>query len=193
MANQNRLRLERKNSEHSFPHGRFWQKAGFLDNPMSGQSLTGEYAPTFETKFLKRLKHVIGSLPTGAATLQIGGPSSLPETVYPSFLISPANQNSAPIKGSAAPQQGIIFTIGRATVVELGEDQRGEDRFFQICQGVFTSHFRERLIYISSGRVIHSRIVLPGDGRGLRLRQQQILWWLFPNKTEKLFSYQPYY
>ncbi len=153
---------------------------------MSTRMLTTDYPPSFERNFLVRLETLIQVLPPASADLQ-----TRPETDYVAFRILPTNQNSAAIEGQASTQGGIAFKVGRATTVELSRPS--EDHFFQICEAIFRSHFTEFIIYSSKGRVLYSRIALEINGRKIRLGGHQLFWWLFPNRRNEQFHYQPYY
>lgn len=153
---------------------------------MSSGALMTTYPQSFERNFLVRLETVINALPPDTSILRTG-----PEVDSVAFRIFPTNQNSAPIVGQASTQGGIAFKVGRATTVELSRPN--EDRFFQICEAVFTSHFTESVIYGSAGRVLYSRIRLEVKGHRIRLGGHQLFWWLFPNRREHQFRYEPYY
>jgi len=98
---------------------------------------------------------------------------------------------AAGIKGQASTQGGIAFKVGRSTTVELSSPN--QDRFFEICEAILTSHFTEFVTYGSNGRVLRSRIPLEIKGRKVRLGGHQLFWWLFPNKRKEQFPYKPYY
>jgi hypothetical protein len=147
--------------------------------------LTKDYPPSFESDFLKSLETVVRVLPVHAASLQ-----TKLELDCLTFRISPTNQESAIIEGQASYQGGIAFRVGRGTTVELSTSS-GE-RFFQICEAVFGSHFTELLIYSSTGRVLYSRIQLEIKGRRVRLGGHQLFWWLSPRRCKQQFFYQPY-
>jgi hypothetical protein len=148
--------------------------------------LTKDYPPGFEKNFLVRLETVVQALPPHTATLQ-----TTPEIDCLTFRISPTNQESASIEGQASTQGGIAFRVGRATTVELSGFN--EDRFVQICEAIFSSHFTEFVIYGSTGRILHSRIELEVKGHKVRLGGHQLFWWLFPNRRNEHFPYKPYY
>jgi hypothetical protein len=148
--------------------------------------LTRAYPPSFEIGFLARVKTLVDALPAETATLKT---KSEIGCVY--FSISPTNQQSAGIEGEASIQGGINFKVGRATITELSPSN--EDRFFQICEVVFGSHFTESVTYSSSGRVLYSRIHLAVDGSTVRLGGHQLFWWLYPNRRKERFYYKPYY
>jgi hypothetical protein len=155
--------------------------------------------PSVEARVLERLAVVVGNLPQGTAELYVGKNSSLQKNLFPYFRISPQNSKSAAIEGYVYNQQGIDFKIGHGTGGEIYVSSKrqpnptGEDRFFRICHAVFTTHFSEELIYSSSGRVIWSRIMLEVERDKMRVGGHQVFWWLFPNRTVKHFSYEPYY
>jgi len=153
---------------------------------MSGDMLTTSYPPTFEERFSVRLVEVMQALPPGTAALET-------EFGYDwvNFGIIPKNQWSAAIQGHASTQGGIAFKVGRATTVELSLPE--VDRFFQICQAVFGSHFTELVIYDSTGRVLYSRIQLEIEGHRVRLGGHRLFWWLFPKRRREQFLYKPYY
>jgi hypothetical protein len=150
--------------------------------------LTKDYPWSFEFRFLTRLKDMIAALPLGSATLETG-----PDTSLVNFVISPTNPGSAAIRGSAATQQGICVTIGQSAYVELSEKRKGEDRFFAICKSIFTAHSTERVVCDRQGRVLYSKIVLPLGGRQIQLRDGWIFWWARLGRSERRFSYEPYY
>src|SRR5260370_15581179 len=153
---------------------------------MNSGTLTKDYPPGFERNFLVRLETVVQVLPPHTATLQTKS-----EIDCLTFRISPTIQESATIEGQASTQGGIAFRVGRATSVELS--MSNEDRFFQICEAVFSSHFTEFVIYSSTGRVLYSRIQLVIKGRKVRLGGHQLFGWLFPNRRKEQFPYKPYY
>jgi hypothetical protein len=144
------------------------------------------YAPGFEGNFSLRLQKLVCALPPDAARLQMNSQAD-----FVAFEILPTNQKSARIEGEASTQGGITFTVGRATGVELSTSQ--QDRFFQVCEAIFTSRFSESLVYSSKGHVLYSQIRLEIKGRNVRLGGQRLLWRLFPNKRNELFQYQPYF
>jgi hypothetical protein len=155
--------------------------------------------PGFETRFAERLRNTVAALPVGAAQLSFdkkpcGGP------LLPHFRITPTNPHSAIVEGCFAEGEGINFSIGHGTsgevyvTTEMGENVKAqEDRFFDICRAVFTTRFSEDLVYNSHGRRVSSRMVLEIDGHTMVLGRHRAFWWLFPNKTRKHFSYEPYY
>jgi hypothetical protein len=153
---------------------------------MKSAMLTKDYPPGFERNFLVRLETVVQALPPHTATLQTKA-----EIDAVTFEISPSNQEAATIKGQASTQGGIDFRIGRATTVELSVFN--ENRFVQICEAVFSSHFTEFVVYSSTGRILHSRIELEVNGHRVRLGGHQLFWWLFPNRRKEQFPYKPYY
>jgi len=148
--------------------------------------LTTSYPPTFEDRFSVRVVELMQTLPpdTGALETESGYD-------WVKFGIFPKNQSSAAIQGHASSQGGIAFKVGRATTVELSLPK--VDRFFQICEAVFGSHFTEFVVYSSTGRVLYSRIQLEIKGHKVRLGGHQLFWWLFPNKRKEQFLYKPYY
>jgi hypothetical protein len=153
---------------------------------MSTGMLTKDYPSSFERNFLLSLETIARALPPHAATLQTESAAD-----YVTFRISPANDQSAILVGEASTQGGIAFRVGRATTVELSKSN--EDRFFQICEAVFSSHFTEFVTYSATGRVLCSRIQLKIKGRKVRLGGHQLFWWLFPNRRKEQFPYKPYY
>jgi hypothetical protein len=153
----------------------------------------------FEERVTARLNAMVAALPPGTATLYVGSdPNCVAKALFPYFRITPGNLKSATITGYLVEGQGIDFTIGQATGGEIfvsNDNARGgaeEDRFFRICQAVFTSSFTERLTYSKRGRVICSRIVLQLGSQSVRLGGHRFFWWAVPNRTEKLFHYEPY-
>ena len=142
--------------------------------------------PRFERSFSVRLEKFIRAVPSEVVTLQMNS-----QTDFIAFEILPTNQKSAAIEGEASTQGGITFTVGRATSVELSVG--GEDRFFQICEAIFTSRFSESVVYSSKRRVLCAQIQLEIGGRNVRLGGHQLFWWLFPNKRKELLQYQPYF
>jgi len=148
--------------------------------------LTVDYPPGFETHFLMRLEAVVRALPAGTAALQ-----TKHEIDYLTFIISPCDDEAAPIRGQASTQGGIAFKVGRETTMELSKSN--EDRFFQICEALFSSQCTEFVIYSSKGRVLYSRIQLRIKGRKVRLGGRRLFWWFFPNRRKEQFSYKPYY
>lgn len=141
--------------------------------------------PLFTSAFLEHLQALVRSLPDNAATLVVGGDSDVL-----TFTISPANQQSATIKGEASAQGGINFRVGRATIVEASTSR--EQWFLRLCEAVFHSHFTESVTYSSTGRVLYSRIQLQSNGKKIRLGGHQGFWWLFPNRRNEQFAYEPY-
>lgn len=155
--------------------------------------------PGFESEFLERIRELVDSLPKGTAELYIGHPPSHPKSL-PYFRITPTNPRSAKIQGFVCEGQGIDFTIGEATggegFVSRKKTARGTahvEGFLRICHSVFTSNFSEVITLNSRGHRIHSEITLDVDGREIRLHSGWFLWRLFPKKTTKTFSYEPYY
>jgi hypothetical protein len=153
----------------------------------------------FEERVTARLKALVTVLPDGAATFYAGAnPNALAKSLFPYFCITPSNPKSATIRGYVIERQGIDFTIGQATGGEIfvangsARARAHEDRFYQICQAVFTSSFTEYLTYSKRGRVIRSRIVLQLDSRSVQLGGHQLFWWAVLNRTEKCFHYEPY-
>jgi hypothetical protein len=142
--------------------------------------------PSFTSAFSERLRAIVGTLPANTAILEIGCDSDIV-----TFTISPSNHHSAVIKGEAACQGGINFRVGRATIVEASTSR--EQWFFQLCEAVFRSHFSESVSYSSTGRVLCSSIQLERNGQKIRLGGRQLFWWLFPNKRNEEFAYEPYY
>jgi len=153
----------------------------------------------FEARALARLKATVEALPPGTATLYVGAdPESAVKSLFPYFRITPTNPRAAPIRGFLASGQGFDFTVGRGTFSELSvreqaEASSNEQRFFQICHAVFKSHFSERLVYDSRGRIIYSRIVLALDGRKVTLGGNRIFWWVCLQKKQGLWLYEPYF
>lgn len=141
--------------------------------------------PSFTKEFSKRLRALARILPANAATLEIGGDSEIV-----TFTISPSNHHAAIIKGEASSQGGINFRVGRGTIVEASISR--EQWFFQVCEAVFGSHFTESVTYSSTGRVLYSRVELQKDGQKIRLGGSQLFWWLFRNRRNEQFTYQPY-
>ena len=156
-----------------------------IAGPGPADMLTTDYPPSFEMNFLARLETVVQVLPAHTASLQ-----TKLELDCITFRISPSNQESATIEGRASSQGGIAFRVGRGTTLELSRSN--EDRFFQICEAVFGSHFTELVIYGSTGRVLYSRIQLEVEGHRVRLGGHQFFWWLFPKRRKEQFAYQPY-
>ena len=146
---------------------------------------TKDHLPSFTNAFSERLRAIVGTLPANTATLEIGGDSDIV-----TFTISPSNRHAAIIKGEASSQGGINFSVGRATIVEASTSR--DQWFFQICNAVFGSHFTESVSYSSTGRVLYSRILLERNGQKIRLGSHQLFWWLFPNKRNEDFAYEPY-
>jgi hypothetical protein len=140
---------------------------------------------SFTTAFSEHLRALVGTLPASTATLEIGGDSDVV-----TFAISPRNQYAAIIKGEASSQGGINFRVGRATTAEVSSSR--EQWFFQVCEAVFRSHFTESVSYSSTGRILYSRIELEKNGQKLRLGGHQLFWWLFRNRRNEQFSYEPY-
>jgi hypothetical protein len=164
-------------------------------------ALVGEtYAiPGFETEFLKRIRELVDSLPKGTAELYVGHHPSNPKSL-PYFCITPTNPRAAKIRGFVCEGQGIDFTIGEATGGEVFVSRKNTARgtahvegFLQLCHAVITANFAEVITLDSRGHKIHSEITLHIDGRRIYLHSGWFLWRLFPNKTTKTFSYEPYY
>ena len=141
--------------------------------------------PSFTSAFLGRLRDLVRTLPGNAAIVEIGGDRDVL-----TFTISPANQHSASIEGEASTQGGVVFRVGRATTTELSILR--EHLFFRACEAVFRSHFTESVTYSSTGRVLYSRIELQNNGKRIRLGGHQLFWWLFPNRRNEQFAYEPY-
>jgi len=116
-----------------------------------------------------------------------------------SFCIVPANPRSARIRADVSGWHGIDFAIGEEISDDIflgssGEELgRGEEEFFWICEAVFVTHFEATVTYSSKGKSLCSRMTLQMGGRSKKFRRQRIFWWLFPNRTTKHFSYEPYY
>lgn len=155
----------------------------------------------FETKFLERLKTVVAALPAGrTAELSVSNERAGTRSSLPHFRIKPSNQRSARIEGFFIEGEGINFTMGEGTWRELyvtsetGVRQEKQiDRFFEICQTIFSSKSTEVLTYSSSARLIRSRLTAKVNGRDVLLGGgQQFFWWLFPGRVTKRFSYEPY-
>jgi hypothetical protein len=153
----------------------------------------------FEERAAARLNEIVAALPSATATLYVGTDPNFPKALFPYFRITPSNPRSATIRGHLIGGQGFDYVIGQATGGEIfvpndsARARADEDRFFQICQAVFTSSFTECLTYSKPGRVIRSKIVLRLDSRSVQLGGHQLFWWAVPNRTEKSFHYEPYY
>lgn len=154
-------------------------------------------SPGFETKFRERLEAMIKGLPVGVAELHFekkpcGSPSPVPY-----FRIVPSRRRSAPVEGFFVQGEGINLTVGEATSHEIFVNSKlqgkAEDEFFQICRGVFETHFSENLIYSSQGKLIWSRIALKVGDDELKLGGQRAFWWLYPKKARRRLDYKPYY
>ncbi len=145
-----------------------------------------DHLPSFSGAFSGRLRALVCTLPANSATLEIGGDSDIV-----TFTISPSNHHAAIIKGEASSQGGINFRVGRATIVEASTSR--EQWFFQLCEMVFGSHFSESVSYSSTGRILYSRIELEKNGQKIRLGGHQLFWWLFPNRRNEQFAYEPYW
>jgi hypothetical protein len=145
-----------------------------------------EHTLSFTRSFSERLRAVFGTLPADTATLEIGGDRDVV-----TFTISPSNHRAAIIKGESSSHSGINFRVGRATIVEASISK--EQWFFQLCEAIFGSHFTESVSYSSTGRVLYSRIELEKNGQKIRLGGHQLFWWLFPNRRNEHFAYEPYY
>ncbi len=141
--------------------------------------------PSFTSVFSERLRAIVGTLPANTATLELDGDRDVV-----TFTISPSNHHAAIIKGEASSQGGINFRVGRATIGEASTSR--EQWFFQFCEAVFRSHFTESVTYSTTGRVLYSRIQLENNGQKIRLGGRQLFWWLFPNKRNEEFAYEPY-
>lgn len=140
---------------------------------------------SFTRAFSERLRAIVDTLPANTATLEIGGDNDVV-----TFTISPRNQHAAIIQGEASSQGGINFRVGKGTIVEASTSR--EQWFFQLCETIFGSHFTESVSYSSTGRILYSRIDLERDGQKIRLGGHQLFWWLFPNRRNETFAYEPY-
>jgi hypothetical protein len=153
----------------------------------------------FEERTAARLKTMVGALPSGAASLHVGTDPSFPRALFPYFRITPTNPKSATISGHLIEGQGVDYLIGQTTSGEIfvpndsARARAEEERFFRICEAVFTSSFTEYLTYSKLGRVIRTKIVLQVDSRAIRLGGHKLFWWAALNRTEKRIGYEPYY
>ena len=163
--------------------------------------VTGSSATTldFESEFLERIREIVGSLPKGSAELYVGRHPSHPESL-PYFRVIPTNSLAAEIEGYVCEGQGIDFKIGCATGGEVfvsskrtARDRARVEEFLEICRAVFASGLTEMIVFNSSGGRVHSEIALGFKGRKIRLHSGWFLWRLFPNKTVRHLSYEPYY
>jgi hypothetical protein len=155
-----------------------------------------------EIRVLDRLREIVAALPEKSADLYIDEDRD-PKARVPGwhFRVTPSKQHSACIQGLVDSSFGIYFTIGEATAGEIFLASRSsktnemeEERFFAICRAVFTTHFSEDVTYSStSNRVLRSRIMLRVDERTIRIGGHQLFGWLYPRRTTKHFSYEPYY
>lgn len=154
-----------------------------------------------ETRVLDRLRESVAALPEKSADLYIDEDRD-PRARVPGwqFRVTPAKQHSACIQGLVDSSFGIYFTVGQATAAEIflasrssKSNEMEEERFFDICRAVFTTHFSEDVTYSSASRVLRSRIMLCVDERTIRIERHQILWWLYLRRTTEHFSYEPYY
>jgi hypothetical protein len=155
---------------------------------------------TFEERATVGLNAMVAALPRGTADLYIGSePDCVAKALFPYFCITPSNPRSATIRGHLIEGQGFDYVIGQATGGEIfvpndsAKAAVHEDRFFQICQAVFTSSFTECVTYSRRGRVIRSKIVLQIASHIVQLGGHQLFWWAVLNRTEKCFHYEPYY
>jgi hypothetical protein len=154
------------------------------------------------TRVLDRLEAMVRGLPEKSAVLQLVEDQD-PRARLPgwNFKINPMNPRSACIRGQVDSGFGVWFTIGQGTNGEIflasrreQSNRKEEDRFFDICQAVFTTPFLERLTYDRSGKfVLRSRIILSVGTQRITLGGHQIFWWLYPNRMTKRISYEPYY
>jgi hypothetical protein len=151
-----------------------------------------------EIRILDRLREIVAALPEKSADLYIDEDRD-PKARVPGwhFRVTPAKQHSACIQGLVDSSFGIYFTIGEATAGEVFLASRNsaveEERFFNICHAVFTTHFSEDVTYSLANRVLRSRIMLRVGERTVRIGGHQIFWWFYPRRTTKHFSYEPYY
>jgi hypothetical protein len=150
---------------------------------------------------LDRLKAAIATLPEKSAELHVSEDRD-PRACFPGwrFRITPTKPGSASVQGFVDSVFGVWFTIGQATRGEAflagrngKQNQIEEDAFFDICHAVFTTHFSEEVTYSSSNQVLRSRITLRVGERTVCIGGHQVFWWLYPTRTTKRFSYEPYY
>ena len=150
---------------------------------------------------LDRLKATVAALPEKSVELQVSEDRD-PRACFPGwrFRITPTKPDSASLQGLVDSVFGVWFIIGQATRGEVflagrngKQNKIKEDAFFDICHAVFTTHFSEEVTYSSSNWVLRSRVTLRAGERMVRIGGHQILWWLYPRRTTKHFSYEPYY
>jgi hypothetical protein len=203
---QNRLRLGRhsNNVQSYWRCTRWWPYRPLASASMGWLAVVGVAGssaaiPGFETEFLERIRELVGSLPKGSAELYVGRHPSNPKSL-PYFRVTPTNSLAAEIEGYVCEGQGIDFKIGCATGGEVfvsskrtARDRVRVEEFLEICRTVFASGLTETIVLNSSGARVHSEITLELKGRKIRLHSGWFLWRLFPNKTVKHLSYEPYY
>jgi hypothetical protein len=153
----------------------------------------------FEERVVEGLRAAVQALPLGTAILEVGKPPGADKGLFPSFMILPANPQSARIQGAIIGGQGIDLLVGRGSASELwtGEDRKREatvcQQFLTICHVVFTTHFSEVIRRDKSGRVLCSSLILQINGSEFVLGTNVILSRLFSKTQEERYDYQPYY
>lgn len=153
----------------------------------------------FEKEFLERLRKTVQSLPAGTADLYIGHYPSSPKS-FPWFRIMPTNPRAAKIEGFVIDGQGIDFMFGDASTGEVFVSPKRTsrqlahvERFFRLCQAIFTEHAVELVVRNIKGRPIWTRLTIPVDGRTEKVGGGYFLWWLSPKRTKRVIRYEPYY
>jgi len=156
-------------------------------------------ASGFEQRTIEGLRAAIDALPKGTADLQVGRPPKVTEALFPSFLVTPANPRSAPIEGVILDGQ-VELRVGHSGTAELWggrnpeQQARARQKFYAICNAVFTTHFSEEVDFDLRNRVLRSRLVLVVNGEEIKLGINLLIARLCRRTHKKeVYAYEPYY
>lgn len=169
-------------------------------NPDSASRTAPSPAPGFESALVREVEALVGSLPSGAASLRLGRVPGHPDWPEPHFEVTPANPRAARIDGVAVATD-LDLSVGKSSREFCGFARGGtivrgatwQQDLRWIWEAVVAGGFIERRFLDSQGKVIawDSKLVVNGKQVVFRNGRREKLFGRAYSKVETV-TYEAY-